>query len=99
MVANGSIKLKSGVDVKKLTEHSVILSDGTELPADLVVYATGYGSMNGWAADLISREVADKVGKVWGLGSNTTKDPGPMGRRAAQYVEADAAGRALVPWR
>jgi putative flavoprotein involved in K+ transport len=77
LVANGSIKLKSGVDVKKLTERSVILSDGTELPADLVVYATGYGSMNGWAADLISREVADKVGKVWGLGSNTTKDPGP----------------------
>jgi putative flavoprotein involved in K+ transport len=77
LVANGSIKLKSGVDVKKLTEHSVVLSDGTELPADLVVYATGYGSMNGWAADLISREVADKVGKVWGLGSNTTKDPGP----------------------
>ncbi len=77
LIANGSIKLKSGVDVKKLTEHSVILSDGTELPADLVVYATGYGSMNGWAADLISREIANKVGKVWGLGSNTTKDPGP----------------------
>ncbi|NGN41333.1 NAD(P)/FAD-dependent oxidoreductase [Mesorhizobium sp. CGMCC 1.15528] len=77
LVANGSIKLKSGVDVKELTENSVILTDGTELPADLIVYATGYGSMNGWAADLISREVADKVGKCWGLGSNTTKDPGP----------------------
>ena len=33
--------------------------------------------MNGWVADLISQEVADKVGKVWGLGSDTTKDPGP----------------------
>ena len=55
----------------------MVLADGTELPADLVVYATGYGSMNGWAADLISQEVADKVGKVWGLGSDTTKDPGP----------------------
>ncbi len=55
----------------------VVLADGTELPADLVVYATGYGSMNGWAADLISQEVADRVGKVWGLGSDTTKDPGP----------------------
>ncbi|RKF50738.1 NAD(P)/FAD-dependent oxidoreductase [Paraburkholderia fungorum] len=77
LVADGKIKLKSGVDVAELKEHSVVLSDGTELAADLVVYATGYGSMNGWAADLISREVADKVGKVWGLGSNTTKDPGP----------------------
>lgn len=77
LVIDGSIKLKSGVDVSHLTETSVVLKDGTELPADLVVYATGYGSMNGWAADLISRDVADKVGKCWGLGSNTTKDPGP----------------------
>src|SRR5690349_21982652 len=36
-----------------------------------------YGSMNGWAAELISQEVADRVGKCWGLGSNTRKDPGP----------------------
>jgi putative flavoprotein involved in K+ transport len=55
----------------------VILTDGSELPADLVIYATGYGSMNGWAAKLISQEVADRVGKCWGIGSNTTKDPGP----------------------
>jgi len=77
LVIDGSIKLKSGADVSHFTENAVVLRDGTELPADLVVYATGYGSMNGWAADLISREVADKVGKCWGLGSNTTKDPGP----------------------
>jgi putative flavoprotein involved in K+ transport len=77
LVANGDIKLESGVDVVRLSEHAVVLSNGKELPADLVVYATGYGSMNGWAADLISQEVADTVGKVWGLGSDTTKDPGP----------------------
>ncbi|MEP6526901.1 MAG: NAD(P)/FAD-dependent oxidoreductase [Nocardioidaceae bacterium] len=77
LVADGEIKLVSGVEVTKLTETSVVLSNGDELAADLVVYATGYGSMNGWAADLISQEVADKVGKVWGLGSGTAKDPGP----------------------
>jgi len=77
LIADGSIKLKSGVDVAAVKEHSVVFSDGTELPADLIVYATGYGSMNGWAAKLISRDVADKVGKCWGLGSDTTKDPGP----------------------
>jgi len=76
LVADGEVKLAKG-QVDHLTEDSVVLADGTELPADLVVYATGYGSMNGWAADLISQEVADKVGKVWGLGSDTTKDPGP----------------------
>ncbi|MCG5487041.1 MAG: NAD(P)/FAD-dependent oxidoreductase [Sinorhizobium meliloti] len=77
LVIDGSIKLKSGSDVSHLTEDAVVLKDGTVLPAELVVYATGYGSMNGWAADLISKEVADKVGKVWGLGSDTPKDPGP----------------------
>ncbi len=76
LVADGKVKLAHG-RVDHLTEDAVVLEDGTELPADLVVYATGYGSMNGWAADLISQEVADKVGKVWGLGSDTTKDPGP----------------------
>ena len=76
LVANGDIKLAHG-NIRELTENSVILEDGTELPADVVVYATGYGSMNGWVADLIGQDTADKVGKVWGLGSNTTKDPGP----------------------
>jgi putative flavoprotein involved in K+ transport len=77
LIADGKIKLKSGVTIAEIKEHSVVLSDGTELPADLIVLATGYGSMNGWAAQLISQEVADKVGKCWGLGSATTKDPGP----------------------
>ena len=76
LVASGDVKLVNGT-VDHLTEDAVVMKDGTELPADLVVYATGYGSMNGWAADLISQEVADKVGKVWGLGSDTKKDPGP----------------------
>jgi putative flavoprotein involved in K+ transport len=76
LVASGDIKLKVGT-VDHLTEDAVVMDDGTELPADLIVYATGYGSMNGWVADLISQEVADKVGKVWGLGSETKKDPGP----------------------
>ncbi len=77
LVANGSIKLKSGVAIERINPRSVTLTDGTELPADLLVYATGYGSMNGWLADLVSPEVADAVGKVWGLGSDTPKDPGP----------------------
>ena len=77
MIIDGRIKLESGAEVARLTENSVQLEDGREIPADVVIYATGYGSMNGWAADLISQDVADKVGKVWGLGSDTPKDPGP----------------------
>jgi len=77
LIADGKIKLKSGVTVERITEDSVVLSDGTSLPADLIVYATGYGPMESWAAQLISPEVAAKVGRCWGLGSGTAKDPGP----------------------
>ncbi len=76
LVANGDIKLAKG-QVTELTEDEVVLGDGTRLPADLVVYATGYGSMNQLAAGIIGQDTADKAGKVWGLGSDTTKDPGP----------------------
>ncbi len=76
LVADGRIKLQTG-QVDHLTEDAVVMEDGTELKADLVVYAIGYSSMNGWLVDLMSQEMADKVGKVWGLGSGTTKDPGP----------------------
>ncbi|MEJ5899601.1 NAD(P)/FAD-dependent oxidoreductase [Ochrobactrum teleogrylli] len=76
LIIDGKIKLASG-QIEEITENSVRLANGTELPADLIVYATGYGSMNGWVADIIDQETADKVGKVWGLGSETPKDPGP----------------------
>jgi putative flavoprotein involved in K+ transport len=77
LIADGKIKLKSRAKIKEIKPKAVAFEDGSELPADVIVYATGYGSMNGWAAQLISKDVADKVGKCWGLGSDTTKDPGP----------------------
>ncbi|WP_238367270.1 NAD(P)/FAD-dependent oxidoreductase [Mesobacterium pallidum] len=76
LIIDGEIKLKRG-QVESLDETGVNLDDGTHLDADLVVYATGYNSMNGWVADLMGKDKADQLGKCWGLGSDTTKDPGP----------------------
>ena len=76
LIIDGKVKLAAG-QVEEITETSIILADGKEITADVIVYATGYGSMNGWVADLIDQETADRVGKVWGLGSDTPKDPGP----------------------
>ena len=76
LVIDGRVPVVQG-HVDHLTEDAVVLDDGTSLPADVVVYATGYQSMNGFLETLISPEVADRVGKVWGYGSDTTKDPGP----------------------
>ena len=77
MIIDGRIKLKTRVSLAELGERTVVLTDGTTLPADLVVFATGYGNMNEWAAKLISPQVAARVGPVWGLGSGTKNDPGP----------------------
>ncbi|MCB8877686.1 NAD(P)/FAD-dependent oxidoreductase [Acidisoma silvae] len=76
LIINGDIKLRHG-QIREITEHALVLEDGMELPADLIIYATGYGSMSDRVAQVVSPAMAAKVGKVWGLGSNTTKDPGP----------------------
>jgi putative flavoprotein involved in K+ transport len=77
LMIEGKIGIKSGVTLKKINDRNVVFSDNTEMPVDLIVCATGYQSMNGWVEKLVSKDMADKVGKCWGLGSNTPKDPGP----------------------
>lgn len=77
LVIDGSVPVHSDTTIKEVKEDAVVLDDGTILPADVIVLATGYGSMNGWVEKIVSKEAADAVGKVWGLGSDTTKDPGP----------------------
>ena len=77
LIAEGRIKLRSRIGVERIEPHAVVLSDGTSLAADAVIYATGFGTMDEWVADLISPEVAEKVGRVWGYGSGTPGDPGP----------------------
>lgn len=77
LVADGLIDLRSGVGIARIEADGVVLSNGEKLPADLLVYATGYGSMNAWVADIVSPEVANRVGKCWGVGSDTARDPGP----------------------
>ncbi len=76
LIANGDIALAHG-EIAEIAEHGLRMADGTFLPADLIVYATGYRPMGEWMRTLISPEVEAKVGPCWGLGSGTTGDPGP----------------------
>ena len=76
LVASKQIALASG-EVEELTADSVVLSDGRHLAADLVVYATGFGPFRDTLAELVGPEIADRVGRVWGLGSDRPLDPGP----------------------
>jgi cation diffusion facilitator CzcD-associated flavoprotein CzcO len=41
LIANGKIKLKSGPQIERFTEHAIRFDDGSELEADVIVFATG----------------------------------------------------------
>lgn len=77
LIASGAVRLKSGAAIASITPHAVTFHDGSAVAADVIVYATGYDSMESWAAELISPAVAGAVGKCWGLGSDMRGDPGP----------------------
>ncbi|ESZ23125.1 NAD(P)/FAD-dependent oxidoreductase [Mesorhizobium sp. L2C084A000] len=77
LIIDGEIGVRSGVAIKSLTPSGILFEDGSELAADAIIACTGYQSMNETVAAIVSREVADKVGPCWGLGSGVKGDPGP----------------------
>ncbi|MGX9575090.1 NAD(P)-binding domain-containing protein [Mesorhizobium sp. f-mel] len=77
LIIDGEIGIRSGVEIKSLTPTGILFDDGTELAADAVISCTGYQSMNETVAAVVSRQVADKVGPCWGIGSGVKGDPGP----------------------
>lgn len=70
MIADGRIKIRSGVGVERLTATQVHLSDGSALDAEVVVLATGYQPLQEQVRTLFGDNVADKLGPIWGIGED-----------------------------
>ncbi|KAF9227052.1 FAD/NAD(P)-binding domain-containing protein [Gyrodon lividus] len=66
-IISGKIKIKSGGSIERLTEKGLKFVDGTELEADIIVFATGYGDPRDSMRDICGPEVADKVTQIWGM--------------------------------
>ncbi|KEF55398.1 uncharacterized protein A1O9_08148 [Exophiala aquamarina CBS 119918] len=67
-IANGLIKMKSGALATHYTRTGLGFSDGTEIPADVIVFCTGFvGNMRTNVAKLFGQGVADSVDDFWGL--------------------------------
>jgi putative flavoprotein involved in K+ transport len=77
LIIEGQIKVRSGVAVECLTEHGMRLSDGVELAADMIIYATGYDRTASAGRRVLPPEISDRVGGIWGYGSGVEGDPGP----------------------
>ena len=67
LIIDGKIKVVQGREVSAVLPHGLQLSDGTELAADEVVFATGYQNMRTHTRDILGDQVADKVSDVWGF--------------------------------
>ena len=67
LIADGKIHIKQGVEIGRFTTDGVVFTDGTSLPADVVVLATGYQNMRESARQLLGDKVADRCSPVWGL--------------------------------
>jgi putative flavoprotein involved in K+ transport len=77
MIIDQRIKVQPATGIERVTEDGLVLEGGAHIPADMIVYATGFGAMEEWVSRLIGDDVASKIGKCWGYGSGTAGDPGP----------------------
>lgn len=66
MLIDGRISLIQYADLNEFDESGLVLADGTTVPADVVVLATGYLGQEELVRRLFSEETAGKVGKIWG---------------------------------
>lgn len=67
LIADGKIKVKHGQEIAEVLPHGLRFADGSELPADEIVLATGYQNMRTQARQIFGDAVADRVGDVWGM--------------------------------
>ncbi|KAJ6622294.1 FAD/NAD-P-binding domain-containing protein [Mycena sp. CBHHK59/15] len=67
LIGSGDIKIKHGVEIDRLTEGSVLFTDGSSLPADVIIFATGYESIRDTMRNLFGDSVIDQTGPVWGI--------------------------------
>ena len=54
LIAQGKVGLRSGVTIERIIENGIVLSDVSELRAELIMFATGYESMDTWVSKVIS---------------------------------------------
>jgi cation diffusion facilitator CzcD-associated flavoprotein CzcO len=66
-IAKGLIKIQTSTPVG-YTEKGILFDDGTELEADVIVFATGFeGNMKYLVRDIFGEDIAEQMGDFWGL--------------------------------
>ncbi|KAF9806315.1 hypothetical protein IEO21_08721 [Rhodonia placenta] len=90
-IASGRVKVKQGVEVKQFTADGVMFNDSSSLPADVVIFATGWLGNRESLREIFGTEIVDSTGVPWGLDdegeiSNTYR---PTGHPGLWYAVGD----------
>jgi cation diffusion facilitator CzcD-associated flavoprotein CzcO len=67
LIADGEVGLVQAHDMERFTAEGLQMADGTVVPADLVVLATGYENQQQTIGRVLGPDIAEKVGPVWGF--------------------------------
>ena len=67
LIISGAIRLIQFADIERFVAEGARMRDGTLVPADLLVLATGYLSQQETVRRYLGDAVADSVGPVWGF--------------------------------
>ncbi|KAJ3574925.1 hypothetical protein NP233_g1442 [Leucocoprinus birnbaumii] len=67
LIISGRVVVKHGVEIAEAKEESVVFSDGSEIPADDVIFATGYHPPYANLVKIFGEEMAQRGGHYWGL--------------------------------
>ena len=68
LIIDGKIKVEQSPDgIKGFSDNTLVLADGRELQADVVVLATGYDNMRTTLRKALGDKVADRCNDVWDL--------------------------------
>ncbi|KAL9613884.1 MAG: hypothetical protein Q9167_001621 [Letrouitia subvulpina] len=67
LIADGKIKIKQGQEIEYINTHSITFTDGSELDADEIIFATGFRNMRETARKIFGDKLADSVNDVWGF--------------------------------
>jgi putative flavoprotein involved in K+ transport len=66
MIIDGRVGLLQYADIERFVPDGALMKDGSVIPADLIVLATGYEGQAAAARRLLGDAVGDRVGQVWG---------------------------------
>jgi cation diffusion facilitator CzcD-associated flavoprotein CzcO len=67
LIISGQVKLLQYADIEKFVAQGARLRDGSVVPADLLVLATGYKNQQDTVRAYLGDAIADAIGPVWGF--------------------------------